>query len=95
MITRTEVSDINKIAATLSGLMSNGQHEGIWHELVNALPAAIYITDPRGRIIFYNDAAATCGGAARTGQNEFAVRGSCTDPTAFRCLTMNALWRLH
>ena len=47
MITRTEVPDINKIAATLTGLLSSGQNEGIWRDLVNALPAAIYITDPQ------------------------------------------------
>jgi two-component system, chemotaxis family, CheB/CheR fusion protein len=72
MMTRTEVADVNELAATLSGLMSNGQHEGIWHDLVNALPAAIYITDPRGRIIFYNDAAATMWGCRpELGKSEF------------------------
>ena len=72
MIRRTEVPDINKIAATLSGLLSSGQNEGIWRDLVNALPAAIYITDPRGRIIFYNDAAVTMWGCRpELGKSEF------------------------
>ena len=72
MTQRTQVSDINNIAATLSALMSNGQNERIWHELVNALPAAIYITDSRGRIIFYNDAAVTMWGCRpELGKSEF------------------------
>jgi len=72
MTQRTQVSDINNIAATLSALMSNGQNESIWHELVNALPAAIYITDSRGRIIFYNDAAVTMWGCRpELGKSEF------------------------
>ena len=72
MTQRTQVSDINNIAATLSALMSSGQNESIWHELVNALPAAIYITDSRGRIIFYNDAAVTMWGCRpELGKSEF------------------------
>ena len=68
----TEVPDINKMAVTLIGLLSSEQNEGLWHDLVNALPAAIYITDARGRIIFYNEAAATLWGChPELGKSEF------------------------
>ena len=73
-----EAPDNNEFAATLAGLVSSGQNEGVWRDLVNALPAAIYITDPRGRIIFYNEA---------------AVPGSCIGLMVRRCPMMNALWR--
>ena len=65
-------SDINDFAATLAGLVSSGQNESVWHDLVNALPAAVYITDARGRIIFYNEAAATLWGChPELGKSEF------------------------
>ena len=53
----------NQFAATLAGLVSS-ENERVWRDLVDALPAAVYITDAAGRIIFYNEAAATCGAAA-------------------------------
>src|SRR5438132_3879707 len=37
-------------------------HEYFYRELLNALPAAIYTTDPAGRITFYNQAAVTLAG---------------------------------
>jgi PAS domain S-box-containing protein len=39
-----------------------GVREGRWHEILQALPIAIYTTDARGRITFYNDAAADLWG---------------------------------
>ena len=51
----------DEFAATLAGFVSSG-NEKVWHDLVSALPAAIYITDASGRIIFYNDAAAALWG---------------------------------
>ena len=57
----TEAPDITKVA-----------NEVVWHDLVNALPAAIYITDPLGRITFYNDAAVTMWGCRpELGKSEF------------------------
>ena len=57
----TEAPDITKVA-----------NEVVWHDLVNALPAAIYITDARGRITFYNEAAATMWGCRpELGKSEF------------------------
>ncbi len=52
-----ETPDFNEVGATLARLVSSGENEKVWHDLVNALPAAIYVTDARGRIIFYNEAA--------------------------------------
>ena len=67
-----EAPDNNEFAATLAGLVSSGQNEGVWRDLVNALPAAIYITDPRGRIIFYNEAAVAMWGCRpEIGKSEF------------------------
>ena len=35
----------DEFAATLAGLVSSGENERVWRDLVSALPAAIYITD--------------------------------------------------
>ena len=44
----------------------------MWRDLVDALPAAVYITDAAGRIIFYNEAAATMWGCRpELGKSEF------------------------
>ena len=40
-----------------------GEAQFWWRDLVRALPAAIYTTDARGRITFYNDAAAELWGS--------------------------------
>ena len=72
MASRFEPSDINQFAAALAGLVSSGENESVWHDLVDALPAAIYITDASGRIIFYNEAAATMWGCRpELGKSEF------------------------
>ena len=61
MFISTEAPDITKVA-----------NEVVWHDIVNALPAAIYITDPLGRITFYNDAAVTLWGCRpELGKSEF------------------------
>ena len=62
MASRFEPSGINQFAAALAGLVSSGENEKVWHDLVEALPAAIYITDAAGRITFYNEAAAEMWG---------------------------------
>jgi hypothetical protein len=48
------------------------------HELLDVLPAAIYTTDAKGRITYYNEAARPYGAAGRgsTAINA-AVRGGC------------------
>ena len=72
MASRFEPSGINQFAAALAGLVSSGENERVWHDLVEALPAAIYITDASGRIIFYNEAAATMWGCRpELGKSEF------------------------
>lgn len=48
--------------AALAGLTVNGADDQVWRDLVNALPAAIYITDATGGIIFCNEAAVTLWG---------------------------------
>lgn len=61
----------NSFAAALVGLVST-DNDQVWHDLVNALPAAIYITDADGRIIFYNEAAARLWGCRpELGKSEF------------------------
>ena len=72
MASRFEPSGINQFAAALAGLVSSGENERVWHDLVEALPAAIYITDASGRIIFYNEAAAAMWGCRpELGKSEF------------------------
>ena len=64
------------------------------HELLNALPAAVYMTDRSGRITFYNEAAATlCGdsGLSSAAPNGVAL-GDCTGRTERRSLTINVRW---
>ena len=91
---RFEASEINEFAATLAGLVASGENEKVWHDLVNALPAAIYITDARGRIIFYNEAAAALWGCRpELGKSEFCGSWKLIGLTARRCHTMNAPWR--
>ena len=51
-----------QFSAAIAALVSSGETERVWRALVSALPAAIYITDASGRIIFYNDAAAALWG---------------------------------
>ena len=61
-----------KFIAALAGLVSNGESERVWRDLVEALPASIYVTDASGRIIFYNEAAVTLWGCRpELGKSEF------------------------
>ncbi len=46
-----------------SAVTIQGEAQFWWRDLVRALPAAIYTTDARGRITFYNDAAAELWGS--------------------------------
>ena len=72
MASRFEPSGVNEFAAAFAGLVSSGENERVWRDLVDALPAAIYITDASGRIIFYNEAAATMWGCRpELGKSEF------------------------
>lgn len=48
-----------QFVAALAGLATSGVNDHVWRDLVNALPAAVYITDATGRIIFFNEAAVT------------------------------------
>jgi hypothetical protein len=43
-MSRERCPGINEFAATLAGLASSGENERVWHDLVSALPAAVYIT---------------------------------------------------
>jgi PAS domain S-box-containing protein len=51
-----------EIASEGTEQVREGEDELQWRELVNALPAAIYVTDAAGRITFYNEAAAALWG---------------------------------
>jgi PAS domain S-box-containing protein len=43
-----------------------------WHEMLQALPVAVYMTDAQGRITFYNEAAADLWGVRpKIGESEF------------------------
>ena len=65
-----QMSDASERAreATFDSLMSqrnlglDAESERRLHELLHALPAAVYTTDAFGRITFYNEAAATLWG---------------------------------
>jgi PAS domain-containing protein len=61
------------------------------HELLDVLPAAIYTTDAKGRITYYNDAAAALWGW-RPRLND---RGGSTSLTGRRCRTTSARWLWH
>ena len=61
-----------QFSAAIAALVSSGETERVWRALVSALPAAIYITDASGRIIFYNEAAAALWGCRpELGKSEF------------------------
>jgi PAS domain-containing protein len=63
-------------------------------EFLNALPAAIYLTDTAGRITYFNEAAATMWGAGRNSTSICgAARGDFIGRTARRCRTTLAPWR--
>ena len=53
-------SPINDLIARAAGPLIEG--DDFFRELVNALPAAVYTTDPSGRITYYNEAAAALWG---------------------------------
>ena len=53
---------LSEVANEAAEAVTDGQSELRWRELVNALPAAVYVTDAAGRITFYNDAAAALWG---------------------------------
>ena len=53
-------SPINDLIARAAGPLIEG--DDFFRELVNALPAAVYTTDPCGRITYYNEAAAALWG---------------------------------
>jgi PAS domain-containing protein len=57
---------IGKMAERLSdfsqGLLDFVQGDGRFKAIVEALPAAIYTTDPEGRITFFNEAAVAMWG---------------------------------
>ncbi len=94
MASRFEPSGVNEFATTFAGLVPSGENERVWRDLVNALPAAVYITDAAGRIIFYNEAAATCGAAAPSlARVSSAARGSSIGLTARHYDTTNVRWR--
>jgi PAS domain-containing protein len=53
-------SPITDLIARAAGPLIEG--DDFFRELVNALPAAVYTTDPSGRITYYNEAAAALWG---------------------------------
>ncbi len=62
-------------------------------QLLDVLPAAIYVTDAEGRIIYFNDAAAELWAVGRNSIATSGVaRGGCSSPTASRCRSTNAPW---
>src|SRR5262245_20707290 len=60
----------SNLIGNLAGGLANLSHafrvfiqgDGRFREIIEALPAAIYTTDPSGRITFYNEAAVTLWG---------------------------------
>jgi len=70
-----DLSNIDKssnFAMALAGIVSSGENERVWRDLVSALPAAVYVTDAGGRIIYFNAAAAALWGCQpEIGKSEF------------------------
>ena len=65
-------NEYSQFIAALAGLATSGADDRVWRDLVNALPAAVYITDATGRIIFSNEAAVTLWGChPELGKNKF------------------------
>jgi PAS domain S-box-containing protein len=61
-----DITDRRRAQAALSA------RERQWHEMLQALPVAVYMTDTQGRITFYNEAAAELWGARpEIGKSEF------------------------
>jgi PAS domain S-box-containing protein len=61
-----DVTEQRRAQAALSA------RERQWHEMLQALPVAVYMTDAQGRITFYNEAAADLWGARpKIGESEF------------------------
>ena len=65
------------------------------HELLQALPTAVYTTDAAGRITFYNEAAARLWGHRPRPWNERMVRlvAAFIGRTELRSRMTNARWR--
>ena len=59
-ITLGNISSLSSPATDLIARAAGPLIEGdyFFRELINALPAAVYTTDPYGRITYYNEAAA-------------------------------------
>ena len=60
-----------QFVAALVGLATSGTDDRVWRDLFNALPAAIYITDADGRIIFSNAAHTLWGRRPEFGKSKF------------------------
>ena len=62
----TNISKVNKWETELGFIRRAGERlasgDDYFRDIVDLLPAAIYVTDASGRIIYYNDAAATLWG---------------------------------
>jgi len=63
-ITLGNISSLSSPATDLIARAAGPLIEGdyFFRELINALPAAVYTTDPYGRITYYNEAAAAFSG---------------------------------
>jgi PAS domain S-box-containing protein len=60
------------LRAVLEPHKAPGAREWQWHEMLQALPVAVYMTDAEGRITFYNEAAAELWGVRpEIGKREF------------------------
>jgi PAS domain-containing protein len=64
------------------------------NHFLNALPAAIYMTDADGRITYFNEAVAAVGCRPSSTSICGAARGGSIGPAARRCRTIPAPWRL-
>src|SRR5262249_13033828 len=58
------------VAALVEGALAQG--DAFFRQLIDALPAAVYVTDVRGRITYFNEAAAELWGHRPTlGESEW------------------------
>jgi PAS domain-containing protein len=96
------VSEVAEAAEALAATLLQAQKPLVFenakrpHELLDVLPAAIYTTDAKGRITYFNDAAAALWGCRpRLNSDQWCGSWRLTGPTGRRCRTINARWLWH
>ena len=70
--------------------------DNLFRQVLDALPAAVYMTDANGKITYYNKAAADLAGREpEIGKDEWCVTFRLFGLDEKCCRTMSAQWQLH